>query len=63
LELFDVLCEVIINVIVAWHGLLLAGGRIAIDVMARPVAHQHTARPFELPDQLATLHRAISLVW
>ncbi len=62
-ELFDVLREVVINLIVARHGLLLASRRIAVDVMTRPVAHQHTARPFELPDQLAALHKAISFIW
>lgn len=49
--------------IVAWHGLLLASRRIAVNVMTRSVAHQHTARPFELPDQPAALHKANSMIW
>jgi len=57
-----VLRQIVINIIVARYGLLLAGGRIAVDVMTRPVAHQYTARPFKLAYQLSALHKAISFV-
>jgi len=57
-----VLRQIVINIIVARYGLLLAGCRIAVDVMTRPVAHQYTARPFKLAYQLSTLHTAISFI-
>ena len=44
------------------HWLLLAGCRIAVDVMTRPVAHQYTARLFKLTYQLSALHKAISFI-
>lgn len=52
--------EIVINLIMAGHGLLLAGGRIAVDVMPCTMAHQHAARSYEIPDQLAAIHKAIS---
>jgi hypothetical protein len=58
--LFDVLGEIVINLIMAWYGLLLAGGRIAVDIISLPMPHEHTACPFKLPDQLSPPHRAIS---
>jgi hypothetical protein len=61
-ELFDVLRQIVINIIVARYGLLLSGCWIAVDVMTRPVAHQHTARPFKLAYQLSALHKAISFI-
>lgn len=54
--------QIVINIIVAWYRLLLAGGRIAVDVMTRPVAHQYTASPFKLAYQFSALHKAISFI-
>jgi hypothetical protein len=38
-KLFDVLGEVVINLIMAWYGLLLAGCRIAVDIMPPTMPH------------------------
>ena len=56
------LCQIVINIIVARYGLLLAGYRIAVDVMPRPVAHEYAARPFKLAYELSALHKAISFI-
>jgi hypothetical protein len=61
-ELFDVLRQIVVNIIVARYGLLLAGCRIAVDVMTRPVADQYTTRPFKLAYQISALHKAISFI-
>jgi hypothetical protein len=57
-----VLGEVVINLIMAGYRLLLAGCRIAVDVMPCAVAHQHTACSFEIPNQFSPPHRAISFI-
>ena len=59
-KLSDVLGEIVINLIMAWYGLLLASGRIAVDIMPPTMPHQHTACPFKLPDQFSPPHRTIS---
>ena len=51
------------NVGMTGNGLLLSSNRIEVNVVQRSTALQHTARCLELPDQLATLHRAISFIW
>ena len=51
-----------VDAIVARYRLLLAGCRIAVDVMTPPVAHQSTARPFKLASELSALHKAISFI-
>jgi hypothetical protein len=61
-KLLDVLGEIVINLIMAWYGLLLAGCRITVDIMPPTMPHQHTACPFKLPDQLSPPHRAISFI-
>ena len=54
--------EIVINLIMAGYGLLLAGGGIAVDIMTCTVAHQYAACPFEIPNQLSPPHRAISFI-
>ena len=54
--------EGIINLVVAWHRLSLTGGRIMVDVVAPTVAKKNAALLFEVTDQFAELHSAISLV-
>lgn len=61
-ELFEVLRRIVINIIVARYRLLLAGCRIAVDVMTRPRAHQYTAHPFKLAYELSACHKAISFI-
>jgi len=46
----------------ARYGLFLSGGRIVVDVVAPAVPQKDAALLFELSDQLAALHSAISLV-
>ena len=55
-------CEGIINLVVAWYRLFLTGGRIMVDVVAPTVAKKNAALLFEVTDQFAALHSAISLV-
>ena len=38
-KLFDVPGEVVTNLIMAWYGLLLAGSRIAVDIMTPTMPH------------------------
>lgn len=45
-----------------WHGLLLAGSRIVVNVVASAVPQKRTALFFDLADQFAALHSAISFV-
>ncbi len=46
----------------AWYRLLLAGGRIVVDIVASTVPQESTALFFNLADQLAALHSAISFI-
>lgn len=46
----------------ARYGLVLSGGRIVVDVVASAVSQKDSALLFNLADQLAALHSAISLV-
>ena len=52
----------IINLVVAWHRLFLTGGRIVVNVVTPAVPKKNTALLFEVADQFAALHSAISLV-
>lgn len=52
----------IVNLVVAWHWLLLSGSRIVVNVVASTVPQKNTALLLDLADQLATLHSAISFV-
>ena len=54
--------QIVINIIVARYGLLLAGCRIAVDVMTRPMAHQYAAGPFKPAYEFPALHKAISFI-
>jgi hypothetical protein len=62
-ELLDVLGQRVINFSVAGDCLFLSGCRIAIDVMAGTMAVEHTARRFQVPDEFAPPHSAISFIW
>lgn len=53
----------IVDVGMAWHRLLLAGGRIELNVMTATVAKKHAALLEQLPNKFGPLHKAISLVW
>ena len=58
----NMLGQVIIDLAVARHGLLLASGRIDVDVMASAMTQQDATSLRQLPDQLSALQSAISLV-
>ena len=60
--LLYVLGQGIIDFAMARYGLFLSGGRIVVDVVASAVSQKDTALLFNLADQLAALHSAISLV-
>jgi hypothetical protein len=58
----DVLGQGVVNFVVTWHRLLLSGGWIVVDIVASTVPKKSTALLFNLADQFAALHSAISFV-
>lgn len=58
----DVFRQSVVDLVVAWHWLLLSCSRIVVNVMAPTVPQKNTALLLDLADQLATLHSAISFV-
>lgn len=52
----------IVDFVVTWHGLLLSGCRVVVDVVATAVPQKNAALLLNLADQLAALHNAISFV-
>ncbi len=57
-------CEYVFDVVLARNRLLLSGGGIEVDVVARAMAVQDTSGTLSLSDEVATPHRAISfMLW
>ena len=54
--------QYIIDCGMAWYRLLLASGRIEVNVMTATVAKKHAALFEQLPNKFGPLHKAISLV-
>ncbi len=52
----------IVDLAMARYGLFLSGGRIVVDVVPPSVSQKDTPLLYELADQLAALHSAMSLV-
>lgn len=61
-KLFDVLSKSFVNFIVTWNGLFLTRNWIDLNVVTTTMAMKHTALLFQLPNELTTFQRAISLV-
>ena len=58
----DVPGQRFVHLVMARHGLLLPGNRVAIDIVPPAMANQRATLLLELPDKLAALHNAICLV-